>query len=495
MNLASIVTKALKGFFFILMVAALPGQAQASDVAGRIVSLYGDVWVSSSPQNPWRKITGAENLYIGSTIKTGRLSGVNLRMEDESLIRLSQTSEFKIEGVRVSSFWRSATALVSGLTQGVESTYRLLTGKLWGRNNSKRLNSRVVTTTATIGIRGTEYSIEANEKFSSVTILEGVVLAENELGKTTIYSGEQAITRAGQAPQKSTIVQSAESVQWTVQVPELINLHPYLKRSLGNQDTASQIIHSYQLSQFANAQDLLKKALEKQPDSVDLNIVNAWLNIKAGESQTAYRQLSVLNSNDGALQEMKAFSAFLVGNIDEANKIINQLKGQSSLSDTGWVVSGYLAQANYDLPSAEKAYVKALESNADNQLARVQLATIYFGSEQEQRALNLVNTSLRARPDFLPAINLKAFIHLSQNETSTAIKIWEEAESKGSANAETYFGLSLGYMRKGKIEQAMQSIATAVLLDPQRSMYLSYWGKMLNQIGRNDKALTVLDSA
>ncbi|MBL7000782.1 MAG: iron dicitrate transport regulator FecR, partial [Gammaproteobacteria bacterium] len=63
------------------------------------------------------------------------------------------------------------------------------------------------------------------------------------------------------------------------------------------------------------------------------------------------------------------------------------------------------------------------------------------------------------------------------------------------ADAETYFGLSLAYMRKGLIEQAMQSIASAVLLDPQRSMYLSYWGKMLHQIGRNDKALTVLDSA
>ena len=481
--------------FFSVLIFLLPGYVLASDVAGRIVSLYGDVWVSTGPQNPWRKISESQNLYIGSTVKTGRLSGVNMRMEDESLIRLSQTSEFKVEGVRISSFWRRATSLVSGLNRGVKSTYRLLTGKLWGRNNNRRLNSKVITTTATIGIRGTEYSIEANEEFSSVTIMEGVVLAENEQGQITINSGEQAITRAGQAPQKSTIVQTGESVQWTVQVPELIDLHLYLKRSVSDKRVTAQIYDAYQDTQLSSAQNLVNEELIKNPDNTDLNIVNAWLNIKAGETRTAYQQLSKLSSNDSALLEMKAFSAFLIGKLEEANRIIAQLKKQDSLSDMGWVVSGYLSQANYDLPAAKKAYEMALEKNTKNQLARVQLATLYFGSEQEQRALNLVHTSLRARPGFLPATNLKGFIQLSQNEISTAIKTWQQAESTGNANAETYFGLSLAYMRKGKVEEAMQSIATAVLLDPQRSMYLSYWGKMLNQIGRNDKALTVLDSA
>ncbi len=481
--------------FLILAYSPVNVYAQDNNAAGQVVSLYGDVWLSSGPGNPWRKINRSQKIFIGSRVKTGRLSGVSLRMEDESLIRLSQKSEFQVEGVRVTSFWRRATALVSGLTRGVQSSYRLLTGKLWGRNNNRGLNSRVVTPTATIGIRGTEYSIESNQEFSSVAIMEGIVLAENEFGETIINSGEQAITRAGQAPQKSTIVQIGESVQWTVLVPELIDLDLYLKRSVRHKNISAKISLAYQLTQFTEAQNLVKDELSKQPGNLDLIIANAWINLKAGETQTTYQQLSELGSSDSVLQEMLAFSAFLIGKTDEAENIIEQLEKNNQLSDKGWVVSGYLAQANFDLLQAEMAYIRALEINTDNQLARVQLATLYFGSEQDVRALNLVNTALRARPGFLPAINMKGFIYLSQNETSTAIKTWQQAESKEIANAQTYFGLSLAYMRKGKIEEAMQSIATAVLLDPQRSMYLSYWGKMLNEIGRNDKALTVLDSA
>ena len=38
----------------------------------------------------------------------------------------------------------------------------------------------------------------------------------------------------------------------------------------------------------------------------------------------------------------------------------------------------------------------------------------------------------------------------------------------------------------------MEEISKAVLLEPQRSIYLSYWARMLYQLNRFDKALDML---
>ena len=197
-----------------LVIVVFPIPSLASDPAGQLVAFSGEVWISSGHQNPWRKVTGKEVLYPGYSVRTGRLSAASLRMEDESLMRLSQNAEFKVEEVQLSSFWRRATALVSGVNRSLRSSYRLISGKLWGRNNNRSLDAQIITTTATIGIRGTEYMIEASENASTVSIQEGVVVAENERGQAIIRSGEQVVTRAGQAPQRSSLVQSSASVQW-----------------------------------------------------------------------------------------------------------------------------------------------------------------------------------------------------------------------------------------------------------------------------------------
>jgi len=374
----------------------------------------------------------------------------------------------------------------------------LISGKLWGRNNNRNLNTQIITTTATIGIRGTEYMIEASENASTVSIQEGEVVAENERGQTIVRSGEQVVTRAGQAPQRSTLVQSAAAVQWTIQVPELIDLQVLLKKGIKDRSIVKKIEQAYRQSNYATALDLLAQEQRRQPDSSAIQLVRAWIHIKAGNSVGVFPRLKTLSTQypgDASLQEMMAFSAFLNTQYADARNIIQQLQQRNQLTDTGWVVSAYLHQAAYDLVAAEQAYLKALEINPTSQPAQLQLATLYFASEQNQRALAMVSQLAASNPNFVSASNLKGFILLANNETANALAEWEQSEKAGVADAETYFGLSLAYMRKGLIEQAMQSIASAVLLDPQRSMYLSYWGKMLHQIGRNDKALTVLDSA
>jgi tetratricopeptide (TPR) repeat protein len=485
--------------FFLLILLLLPAiSAHAETAAARIVSMYGDVWVSVSAGSSWRKISKPENLYIGSSIRTGRLSGVSLRSEDETLIRLAQDSQFKIEGVRVSSFWRRATSIVSSLARSAKSTYHLLGGKLWGRNNNRNQNLRIATSTATIGIRGTEFTIEASADSTQVSITEGTVEVANELGKISIGSGEQGIIERAQVPTAQALSKQRDSVQWMVPIPEILDIPALLKQSVADKKRASDVFILYRQQQYAAAADKLKPVIKKQPHNMRLWLLNAWLHIKGGESAGVYKSLKILakySPDDIKLNEVAAFAAFINGHNDEAGLLLDRLQSKHPLSDSGWVVRGYLAQAKYDLSQAAQSFEQAAALNSRNTLASVELAKVYFGSDQSERALHIIQQVIRKRPQNVAAQNLKSFILLAQNETDTALANFEKLRDDLSADAETYFGLSLAYMRQGRVKQAMQSIASALLLDTQRSMYLSYWGKMLHQIGRYDKALTVLDSA
>ena len=479
-----------------LSVTAAPGLHAAEDAVGRVVSSYGQVYVSSGQGNEWQSVGRGQYLYAGNTIKTLGYSGASLRMEDESLMRLSADTTFEIEAVRITSFWRKASAFVNRANRGITSSYRLLSGKIWGRNNNRDVNASIITTTATIGIRGTEYVIQADQNSSSVSLQEGAVLAENEYGSVSISSGEQVVILTGSAPEKSRLIQTGESVQWTVFVPELITLDALLTNSGFDSDEIQGIQQAYLAGQYVDAIKILSTS--SRAGSLNSRMAINWLKLKVGESAAAYHSLGFLADQDRSnvtLRELLAFSAFINGEINQAKEIIKVLRQSKELSDTGWIINGYINQSDYRLAEAVQSFSQAVDTNPDNNLAKILLSRIYFGSEQTAKAQSLVDLILRKEPEHRLALNLKGFILLSSNQTVQAVELWEQLLNASQPDAESFFGLSLAMMRLGRVEEAMQHIATAVLLDPQRAMYLSYWGKMLHQIGRYDKALTVLDSA
>jgi tetratricopeptide (TPR) repeat protein len=477
--------------------AVLPGVALSNEKAGDVISRYGDVWISTDSDDNWQRIESQQSLNVGNVIRTGRLSGVSLRMQDESLIRLAQNSQFQIEGIQITSFWRQATAQVNKLNRSVKSAFRLISGQMWGRNNNRNVNTQVSTLTATIGIRGTEYSIQAEPSFSLVTTQEGQVEVTNEYGQTIISSGESARIRAGAAPQKTRLVQTDDAVQWTLNIPDLINFSHYLKMAFQNKQLGLEVYEAYQKTYFARANDLITSELQRQPDNLDLKLLQAWILIKSGEIRSTYAKLLSLaeqNPDHVATLELTALTALLNGDANATRTLIETIDS-NRLSDGGWVIRGYAAQTDFNLPAASEAYLNALRINPNNLVARIQLAKIYFGSDQRELAQVQINRALQHQQDYPPALNLQGFLQLAQNDTPSAIVTWQGILGKYPPDAETHFGLSLAFMRQREVQRAMQHIATAVLLDPQRSMYLSYWGKMLHQIGRYQKALTVLDSA
>jgi hypothetical protein len=136
--------------FFFLVALAFCGAAHAADV-GRVLLAAGDTVAIRGGQTV--KLTFSSTIQDKDVLRTGAASNLQVRFVDESIVSMKEASELRIDDFQF-----------SGTDDGQERAFfRLLKGGLRtvtgliGRSNHK--NYQMSTTTASIGIRGTDYSL------------------------------------------------------------------------------------------------------------------------------------------------------------------------------------------------------------------------------------------------------------------------------------------------------------------------------------------------
>ncbi|HEY6508074.1 MAG TPA: FecR family protein [Vicinamibacterales bacterium] len=134
---------------FAIVVLGFSGSAHAADV-GRVLLAAGDTVAVRGNQTI--KLTFGTAIQDKDVLRTGAASNLQVRFTDESIVSMRESSELRIDDFQF-----------SGKEDGNERAFfRLLKGGLRtvtgliGRANHK--NYQMGTTTATIGIRGTDYA-------------------------------------------------------------------------------------------------------------------------------------------------------------------------------------------------------------------------------------------------------------------------------------------------------------------------------------------------
>lgn len=133
---------------FACVLAAGAAFAQAGKVVfavGEVAALRGATRVALAAGSP---------IEAGDTIVTGAQSHAQLRFSDDALVALKPDSEFRIERYNFSGQQDGTEIAVFRLVKG---GFRTLTGQI-GKLSGERY--RLVTTQATIGIRGTHYQVQ-----------------------------------------------------------------------------------------------------------------------------------------------------------------------------------------------------------------------------------------------------------------------------------------------------------------------------------------------
>lgn len=162
--------------------AAFPLVVYAADGAGRIDFVAGNV-VASAADGARRNLAKGSEIFPGDTLVTndGR---AQMRMTDGAMVSLLPGSEYRIDAYQ---FGGKADGSERGFFSLLKGGLRTITG-LIGRSDRSRY--RVDTKVATIGIRGTEFSVTYGNSIN-VNTGEGVVEVCNAQGCLLLYPGDE----------------------------------------------------------------------------------------------------------------------------------------------------------------------------------------------------------------------------------------------------------------------------------------------------------------
>jgi len=129
---------------------AMAQQPAEEVIAGRVIVVKGEV-IAVEPSGATRELIRRAAVYVGDTIVTSADSSAQLRMEDQALIALKESTQFAI----LEYDYEQSPATDASTLQLIEGGFRTITGNI-GSQNRDAYETRI-SNFATIGIRGTDY--------------------------------------------------------------------------------------------------------------------------------------------------------------------------------------------------------------------------------------------------------------------------------------------------------------------------------------------------
>jgi len=189
-----------------LVLSVLAAGVAYGQAAGKVLLAVGDVAALRGTERV--RLTAGAAVNVGDTVVTGAQSHAQLRFADDALVALKPDSEFRIERYNFTGAADSGEVAVFRLVKG---GFRTLTGKI-GRLN--RDQYQLLTTQATIGIRGTHYQAQICASGQCTNqgaparpgmyggVYEGRVIVSNPLGADEYGAEEFFFVPDGEAPQR-----------------------------------------------------------------------------------------------------------------------------------------------------------------------------------------------------------------------------------------------------------------------------------------------------
>jgi hypothetical protein len=189
-----------------LVLCLLAAGAAFGQPAGKMLLAVGDVAALRGTERV-RLMAGAA-VNVGDTVVTGAQSHAQIRFADDALVALKPDSEFRIERYNFSGASDSSEVAVFRLVKG---GFRTLTGQIGKLNRDQY---QLLTTQATIGIRGTHYQIQICSAGQCMNngapagsgmyggVYEGRLIVSNSLGADEYGAEEFFYVPDGEAPQR-----------------------------------------------------------------------------------------------------------------------------------------------------------------------------------------------------------------------------------------------------------------------------------------------------
>jgi len=150
----------------IASMVAVSAHAETVESVGQVLFSIGKVSLTKNN----KALKKGEAIYVGQSISTGPNGHVHIRFVDDAFVSVRPNSQLKVEQYAYDPNNPAANRVRFALSEGVA---RLITGKAGA---AAKENFRLNTLVAAIGIRGTDFLVQAKPDITRVAVQQGAVV-------------------------------------------------------------------------------------------------------------------------------------------------------------------------------------------------------------------------------------------------------------------------------------------------------------------------------
>lgn len=434
--------------------------------AGELISAQGEVEFRNG--GTWEPIALGQQLCDREALRTGRNSRAAIQLVDDAVLRLDENTTLVLADVAPKPEEPSFLQLVLGAIQSFSRDPQTV---------------QVDTPYINATIEGTEFTLRVTPEASELAVLEGVVLAANDLGSVRVASGEGAVASAGTAPQSVTLVRPRDAVSWALYYP------PTLSLAAAEASAVPALAEAARLARD-NRPDSAIARLEAVPDaSTDVRLYHVGLLLSVGRVDEAAALLDAVLAADPDNGVALAQSAVIdIAWNEEEGALAKAQQAVAAAPDAAapYIALSYAQQAQFRLEDARDTLLAASERVPDSPLVWGRLSEIWLSLGYRGRSGEAAERAIALDPQLERAHTMQGFAALTRYQTGPAAEAFERAIQLDPADPMPRLGLGLAKIREGDLEAGRAEIDAAVALDSNRSLLRSYLGKAYFEENRNE---------
>ncbi|MDQ6434274.1 tetratricopeptide repeat protein [Mesorhizobium sp. LHD-90] len=224
------------------------------------------------------------------------------------------------------------------------------------------------------------------------------------------------------------------------------------------------------LQDIPAAIEIIRRAEQRYPDDPTLPAVRAQLAVLVDDrpqAEEAIQRALALDPDDPTALEARARYRVMVqsdleGALADATRAAELMPGSTS----AWNLLGIVLSARDAEREAEAAFLKGVELDPQDPLARANLAMLYLDQGRVAKARAEIDKAMAEDPGFDIGLIAKGRYHIQTGETDKAVQDLLAASTANPAYAQALLLLAAAYYENGEKAPAEQALENADRLDP-----------------------------
>jgi predicted Zn-dependent protease len=419
----------------------------AADNSAAVVAVEGSAELGQKEPPVWTALKEGAILQPGDQVRTARKSRVTIRLSDASILRIGESTFFRLIPVADPKQKR-----IVDIRQG--STY------FFSRERPAEIH--FTTPTVSGAIRGTEFVVVADDQKSTVALLDGEISLQNEAGDLSLGKNELATIEKGKAPSKSPLINATAAIQWVLYYPAVLNPIE-LTLSEEEQRRLASSIANYMAGDIAAAR-------EQMPEAANLSemglLYRAALDLTLGQVDQVKGQISSLSQTNELARSLDVLIAAVTGT--QTNILGNPSTASLALANS------YYLQSRGEVKSALQAAEAAVRIAPHFGHAWIRLAELQLQLGRIGDAKKSIEKGLQIAPQHAYGYAIQGHILAAEFKSKSALASFQKAIDLDAELSYAWAGRALEKIRTGDLESGLKDLQTAASLEPQRSIFHSY---------------------